>query len=203
MLKTTESCLPWFHERKNIKINMFNFVLRILVGWHEINVIHESVAPIINVSSIIRSPHARNASCCCSPQRCWRWQRRRRDWMQSRHASQRSTQHSNPHSESQQHCRARAVRHRDAPTMSSSGVLRKGLLVSRARSGGRPEFNLAIRFLSSSVSDSHVAGLDVPGDRNVDIFDRVLKSKQVNPFVVLRWVRYGFWLNSTQSPGFA
>lgn len=76
--------------------------------------------------------------------------------------------------------------------MSSSGVLRKGLLVSRARSGGRPEFNLAIRFLSSSVSDSHVAGLDVPGDRNVDIFDRVLKSKQVNPFVVLRWVRYGF-----------
>lgn len=70
------------------------------------------------------------------------------------------------------------MRHRDAPTMSSSGVLRKGLLVSRARSGGRPEFNLAIRFLSSSVSDSHVAGLDVPGDRNVDIFDRVLKSKQ-------------------------
>jgi hypothetical protein len=33
--------------------------------------------------------------------------------------------------------------------------------------------------LLASASDSEFSGLDMMGDRNVDIFDRALKSKQV------------------------
>lgn len=60
----------------------------------------------------------------------------------------------------------------------SFGLLRNALLL-QAGPGGRERFSCTRRLLSS-VSDSQFSGLEMTGDRNVDIFDRALKSKQVS-----------------------
>ncbi|KAG0631699.1 hypothetical protein M758_1G273200 [Ceratodon purpureus] len=52
-----------------------------------------------------------------------------------------------------------------------------GLLRNAVARGGRAWCSSSRRLLAS-VSDSEFSGLDVTGDRNVDIFDRALKSKQ-------------------------
>lgn len=62
------------------------------------------------------------------------------------------------------------------------GLFRNALL-GRGGGGGREWMGCNCRNLSSA-SDSQFSSLEMTGDRNVDIFDRVLKSKQVS----LLWV---------------
>lgn len=66
------------------------------------------------------------------------------------------------------------------PTLRIMGPLRRCLppLLRNAR-GDRRE--LHPHRLLSSFSDSSFSDFDSTGDRNVDIFDRALKSKQVAP----------------------
>lgn len=66
----------------------------------------------------------------------------------------------------------------------SVGLLCNSLAL-QAGSGGRSV--PCSRRLLASVSDSEFSGLEMTGDRNVDIFDRALKSKQV-PLVLLTCV---------------
>lgn len=80
------------------------------------------------------------------------------------------------------------------PTMGTSrrslGLFRNALNSQARRGGDGAEWLRCSsrRRLLASVSDSQFSGLEMPGDRNVDIFDRALKSKQVNILLLEPWV---------------
>ena len=70
----------------------------------------------------------------------------------------------------------------------SVGLLRSALALQAGRGG---QCVPCTRRTLASVSDSEFAGVAVMGDRNVDIFDRALKSKQV-PYGVSNLISFSF-----------